>query len=315
MSCNGNHHHDHGHSHGHDHGHGGIKGARLIIVVVLNFIITVAELVGGFIAGSLSLITDALHNFSDGLSLIISYAGMKISGKEENSRKTFGYKRATILAAVINSSTLIGISIFLFKEAYERFMMPDKVNAVIVIWVALIGLIANFIGVYLLRSSSKGDMNIKSAYLHLLGDTLASVSVIIGGLCMYFFEIYWIDPALTVLISLYVLKESYEILKDAVNILMQGVPENIVVEDVVSEIRKITEVENVHHVHIWAVDEKNIIFEAHINVKDMLVSQTESLKNEISSVLHDKFGIEHVTIQFEYRCCPGEGVIKKGEEV
>lgn len=313
MSCNGQHDHGHDHSHGHD--HGDIKGAKLIIVVALNFIITVAELVGGFIAGSLSLITDALHNFSDGLSMVISYASIKISEKEENSRKTFGYKRATILAAVINSSTLIGISLFLFKEAYVKFMNPEPVNAVIVIWVALIGLVANFIGVYLLRSGSKGDMNIKSAYLHLLGDTLASVSVIIGGVCMYFFEIYWIDPALTVLISLYVLRESYEILKDAVNILMQGVPENIVVDDVVNEIRKIADVENVHHVHIWAVDEKNIIFEAHINIKDMAVSRTEPLKNEISSMLHQKFGIEHVTLQFEYRCCPGEDIIKKGEEV
>ncbi|HRZ79858.1 MAG TPA: cation diffusion facilitator family transporter [bacterium] len=313
MNCDGK--HDHSHGHGHDHGHGDIKGARLIIVVALNFIITVAELTGGFIAGSLSLITDALHNFSDGLSMIISYASIRISEKEKNSRKTFGYKRATILAAFINSSTLIGISLFLFKEAYVKFMNPEPVNAVIVIWVALIGLVANFIGVYLLRSSSKGDMNIKSAYLHLLGDTLASVSVIIGGLCMYFFEIYWIDPALTVLISLYVLRESYKILKDAVNILMQGVPENIVVEDVVNEIGKMTEVENVHHVHIWAIDEKNIIFEAHINIKDMAVSQTEPLKNEISSMLHDKFGIEHVTLQFEYRCCPGEDIIKKGAEV
>ncbi|HNW81415.1 MAG TPA: cation diffusion facilitator family transporter [bacterium] len=313
MSCNGQHDHGHDHSHGHD--HGDIKGAKLIIVVALNFIITVAELVGGFIAGSLSLITDALHNFSDGLSMVISYASIRISQREKNSRKTFGYKRATILAAVINSSTLIGISLFLFKEAYVKFMNPEPVNAVIVIWVALIGLVANFIGVYLLRSGSKGDMNIKSAYLHLLGDTLASVSVIIGGVCMYFFEIYWIDPALTVLISLYVLRESYEILKDAVNILMQGVPENIVVEDVVNEIGKITEVENVHHVHIWAVDEKNIIFEAHINIKDMAVSRTEPLKNEISSMLHQKFGIEHVTLQFEYRCCPGEDIIKKGEEV
>lgn len=313
MSCNGK--HDHGHDHSHGHGHGEIKGARLIAVVALNFIITIAELVGGFIAGSLSLITDALHNFSDGLSMVISYASIRISEKEKNSRKTFGYKRATILAAFINSSTLIGISLFLFKEAYVKFMNPEPVNAVIVIWVALIGLVANFIGVYLLRSSSKGDMNIKSAYLHLLGDTLASVSVIIGGLCMYFFEIYWIDPALTVLISLYVLRESYKILKDAVNILMQGVPENIVVEDVVNEIGKMTEVENVHHVHIWAIDEKNIIFEAHINIKDMAVSQTEPLKNEISSMLHDKFGIEHVTLQFEYRCCPGEDIIKKGAEV
>lgn len=313
MSCNGK--HDHGHDHSHGHGHGEIKGARLIAVVALNFIITIAELVGGFIAGSLSLITDALHNFSDGLSMVISYASIRISEKEKNSRKTFGYKRATILAAFINSSTLIGISLFLFKEAYVKFMNPEPVNAVIVIWVALIGLVANFIGVYLLRSSSKGDMNIKSAYLHLLGDTMASVSVIIGGLCMYFFEIYWIDPALTVLISLYVLRESYEILKDAVNILMQGVPENIVVEDVVNEIGKMTEVENVHHVHIWAIDEKNIIFEAHINIKDMAVSQTEPLKNEISSMLHDKFGIEHVTLQFEYRCCPGEDIIKKGAEV
>lgn len=311
-------HEEHGHEkhqheeHGHEHNHdiSGVSGTKLIFIVLLNFIITAAEVVGGLYAGSLSLISDALHNFSDGISFIISYLAIKIADKTKDEKKTFGYKRATILAALVNSSVLIVISIYLFKEAYFKFIDPQKINGEIVIWVAFIGLVANIIGVMLLQNGSKKDMNLKSSYLHLLSDALSSVAVVIGGVLIYYFKIYWIDPVLTILIGLFVMKESLEIVKKAVHILMQGTPEDIDIEEIVEAIQRIENVGRVHHVHAWSLDESNINFEAHINVKDMLVSDTKKILEEIKHELLD-FGINHVTIQFEYDSCDGVDIIKE----
>lgn len=311
---NNNHEHahesEHEHVHNHSHDASDVSGVKLIFVVILNFAITLAEIIGGIYAGSLSLISDALHNFSDGVSFIISYFAIKIALKTNDEKKTFGYKRATILAALINSSVLIVISAFLFKEAYFKIMSPQKINGTIVIWVALIGLVANIIGMLLLQKSSKGDMNLKSSYLHLLSDALSSIAVVIGGVLIYYFQVYWIDPVLTILIGLFVMKESLEIVKKAVNILMQGVPENVEIDKIVEVIEQIENIESVHHVHAWCLDEKNINFEAHVNIKDMLVSDTKKILNEIECELL-KNGINHVTIQFEFEGCEGIDVIKK----
>lgn len=308
MNEHDNHKAEHGHSHSHD--ISSIKGINLILVVLLNFIITVAEVIGGIYSGSLSLLSDALHNFSDGIAIVISYIAIKIAGKEKDEQKTFGYKRTTILAALLNSLVLIAISIFLFKEAYIKFVHPQPINGTVVIWVALLGLIANFIGVLLLQKGSQGDMNIKSSYLHLLSDALSSLGVVIGGIIIYYFNIYWIDPLLTVLIGLYVMKESFEIVKKSINILMQGVPEEIDVVAIAQDLEKIDGIENVHHVHVWSLDESNINFEAHVNIKDMLVSETKEMMEQIEhKLLH--FGITHTTIQFGYNCCNSVEIIKK----
>ena len=177
------------HEHNHNHDISDIKGVKLVFVVLLNFIISVAQIIGGIYSGSLSLISDALHNFSDGIAIAISYFAIKIANKGNDEKKTFGYKRSTILAAVFNSLILIVISVFLLKETFFKFLNPHEIKGGIVIWVALIGLIANMVGVILLQKGSKGDMNIKSSYLHLLGDALFSLGVVIGGIIMYFFKI------------------------------------------------------------------------------------------------------------------------------
>lgn len=308
---NQEHGHEHNHKHGHSHDVSNIKGTNFIITVLLNFGITAAEIIGGIYSGSLSLISDAVHNLSDAIAIIISYTAIKISKKENDERKTFGYRRSGILAAVINSSVLIIISVFLFKEAFTKFMNPTPINGFIVIWVALIGIFANALGAYLLHAGSDEDMNVKAAYLHLFSDALSSLGVVIGGILIYFYKIYWVDSILTVLIGLYVLKESFEILKNAVNILMQGVPENIEIEKVVEVVKSIDGVKDIHHVQLWSLDEKNINFEAHINVKDMLVSETKEINEKIKEELHEHFEITHVTIQFECDGCSGVGIIKK----
>lgn len=301
---------DHGHEHSHSHDLSGIKTKNLIITMILNVIITIAEVIGGIFAGSLSLISDALHNLSDVLSIVISIIAIKISQKQNDERMTFGYKRSSVLAALINSSVLVGISLFLFKEAYSKFINPEVINGAVVIWVSITGLTANAVGSYLLHQGAQGDMNMKSAYLHLFSDALSSMGVLIGGIMILYFKIYWIDPLLTVAIAVYVLKESFEIIKKVVNVLMQGTPENIDVYEIVEAIKAIPEVEDVHHVHVWSLDDNNINFEAHVNIKNMLVSDTGSIYEKIEQELYRHFSINHVTIQFEYNGCCNVGIIE-----
>jgi cobalt-zinc-cadmium efflux system protein len=309
-----NHNDDHNDNHEHEHNHNNdisdIKGINLVFVVLLNFIIAISQIIGGIYSGSLSLISDALHNFSDGIAIAISYIAIKISNKGNDEKKTFGYNRSTILAALFNSLILIVISVFLLKETYFKFLNPQPIKGNIVIWVALVGLIANMIGVLLLQKGSKGDINIKSSYLHLLSDALFSLSIVIGGIIIYYLKIYWIDPLLTLIISLYILKESFEIIKKAINILMQGTPDNINLDEIVKDIEQIDNVVRVHHVHVWSLNENNINFEAHININNMMVSETKVILEEIrQQLLH--LNINHVTIQFEYDCCNDVDIIKK----
>jgi len=305
-------HHSGHHHHGMPGGDAGrVKGGRLLAVIILNFVITAAQTTAGIFAGSLSLISDSLHNFSDAMAVIISYLALRIAGRSNDNKRTFGYKRATILAALINASVLVVISVFLFREAYGRFQHPAEVKGGLVFWVALIGLAANALGAWLLHGQSRGDINLKATYLHLISDTLSSVGVVIGGMLIYFFKVYWVDPLLTVLIALYVLAESVKIIRQAFAILMQSVPASLDPEEIAAALCSIEEIEDVHHVHIWSLDENNIMFEAHVNVCDMLVSETVQTLEKIEHLLEER-GISHVTIQFENGCCPGAGVISGG---
>ncbi len=279
------------------------SGKRLFATMMLNFLITGTEITGGILSGSLSLISDALHNFSDGIAIIISYIALRLNRRPKNAHYTFGLKRAQILAAIINSSTLIIISFFLLKEAYERFMNPQPITGGLMILVASIGLAANVTGTLLLRKGSQNSMNLRAVYLHLLSDAVSSVAVILGGMAIYFYNIYWVDPLLTVLISLYILKASYEVAKEALQVIMMASPEDIALEKIERTILSIPQVKNVHHVHLWRLDEHDIHFEAHVEVEDMPVSATGFILNTIKQELHDHFEISHVTVQFEQNQC------------
>jgi len=306
-------HHDH-HGHSHDHSpliDSEISGVRLFYVVLLNFGITAAELVGGIIAGSLSLISDSLHNFGDAMSIVVTYFAHRISLRRPSEKKTFGYKRSTILAAFLNSLTLLVIGGFLIKEAVERFANPVIVESTTVIWVGSIGLIANLLSMYLLRKWSGKDMNIRSAYLHMLTDALSSVVVILGAIVMRFSNLNWLDPLLTILIAAYVIEEGFQILSKSINILMQSVPEVTDINTIVEELKKIEEIQDIHHVHVWSLDEKTVFFEGHINlIQDLPISKAMAVEENVKNLL-ENFGISHVTIQFEYNGCPDCGVIKE----
>jgi cobalt-zinc-cadmium efflux system protein len=284
--------------------------ARLIFTIALNFIITIAEIIGGILSGSLALLSDALHNFSDSIALIITYIALKLKQRERSYRHTFGLKRAEVLAAVINSSILVAISLYLFYEAGVRFYKPEPINSTLMIIIAVIGLFANLAGTFLLKQDSHHSTNIKSAYLHLLTDAISSVAVILGGIAIYFINITWIDPLLTILIGIYILKESYSILIESIHILMEGAPEGVSLDEVKIEVEKIKSVHNIHHAHLWMVGENDIHLEAHINIDDMLISKSNELRSEIEKTLKQKFNIRHITLQFECNQCPNDGLIK-----
>ncbi len=290
----------HSHNHNH-HSHNQLKGRNLVISIFLNIIITVAQVIGGLISGSLALLSDALHNFTDVISLVVSYIATVLSKKSASLHKTFGYKRAEILAAFVNAATLIIIAIILIKEAVIRFQEPHEIKTGLVIWLSLLGIIANGLSVLLLKNDSKNNMNMRSAYLHLLTDMLASIAVLIGGLLMKFYQIYWIDSLLTLIIALYLIWVGFDLLKDSFHVLMLFAPENIPVQDIVKEVQKLKEIKNVHHVHVWQLNEDETHFEAHIDFnEDITLSRFDEVLDEIEELLFHKFNINHVNIQPEY---------------
>lgn len=291
-------------SHNHSHSHGSETSEKnLFITMALNFFITIAEVIGGFISGSLSLISDALHNFSDGIAIIITYIAMRLSKRPKTVKYTFGLKRAEIIAAIINASTLIIISFFLIKEAIEKFYNPSPITGSLMLVVAALGLVANVIGTLLLKKGSEGNLNIRAAYFHLLSDAVSSLAVIIGAVFIIFYKIYWIDPLLTILISLYILKETYEIVKESIEIVMMSSPDGVDLNEVKKIIEAASGVKNVHHVHIWKLNDNDTHFEAHVEVEDMKVSETYTIQKFIEEELHEHFEINHVTLQFECGVC------------
>jgi cobalt-zinc-cadmium efflux system protein len=275
------------------------SGKRLAIVVALNFTITIAEVIGGLMSGSLSLLSDALHNFSDGIAVIIAWIAIKLRHVPRSDRYTFGLQRAELLAAVINAGALVAISIYLFFEAWKHYMHPEPIAGNIMTIVATIGLIANIIGAWLLHRGSKKSMNLRAAYVHLFSDAISSVGVILGGLAIMYYSVYWIDPLLTVLIGIYVLKESIQILWHTLNIFLLAAPSELNVEEIRQAISAHESINDVHHVHLWTVSESDIHFEGHITVNDQLLSNSSKIREQLEILLHEKFDINHTTLQFE----------------
>lgn len=300
----------HGHHHHHHHDSRDLKGRNLLISIILNVVITLAQVIGGLISGSLALLSDALHNFSDVLSLVISYAANSLVRKKASTNRTFGYKRAEIIAAFVNSASLIAVAVFLIKEAIERFIDPQPISTGVVIWLSILGIAANGFSVLLLRSDSDRNMNLRSAYLHLLTDMMASVAVLIGGLLMYFFGWFWIDPALTILIAIYLVFMGYDLLKGSTRVLMLFTPKSIEVQRIVEAICSLEPIKNVHHVHIWQLNEDEVHLEAHLDFnRDILLSEFDQILAEIESLLEREFGINHVNIQPEFGKCDSKNII------
>ncbi len=300
----------HSHSHNHSHNHSDLKGRNLIISILLNIVITVAQVIGGLLSGSLSLLSDALHNFSDVISLIVSYIANRLSKQHASLKKTFGYKRAEIVAAFINASTLIVVAVLLIIEAVKRFQSPEAIESSLVIWLSIVAILGNGFSVLLLKKDSKSNMNMKSAYLHLLTDMMASVAVLVGGLLMKFYQLFWVDSVLTFAIAIYLIIMGFDLLRDSFKVLMLFTPDTIRINDIVKTVQNIDAIKNVHHVHIWQLNEAEIHLEAHIDFnEDISLSQFDVVLHKIEDLVFHNYGINHVNIQPEFGKCDVKDVI------
>ncbi len=293
-------------NHGHHH-HADLHGRKLLWVTLLNLSITLVQVIGGIMSNSLSLLSDALHNLGDSSALFIAFIAGKISRKKPDTQKTFGYKRIEILAALFNAIVLIAICIFLFYEAYGRLINPQPIKGKLMLIIATFGLLANLASVLLLHKDKSHNLNVKAAYLHLLGDTLSSVAVIAGGLAIWVWKVYWIDPLITVFVGIYIIWHTWGIVKETADILMQSVPRGINLEEIKAQVEQLDEVDNIHHIHVWKLNDSQIHLEAHLNLKNNIdMVKMMMVREETEKLLHEKFGISHVTLQTGYNCCCGE---------
>jgi cobalt-zinc-cadmium efflux system protein len=289
--------HNHVHIHKHE-----VEGKNLVFSIILNLLITAAQVVGGLVSGSLALISDALHNFSDVISLVFSYVAHKLSRRKASINNTFGYKRAELIAAFVNAFTLILVALYLGYEAVGRFFNPQPIKSGLVIWLALLGIVANGVSVLLLKKDADHNLNMKSAYLHLLTDMMASVAVLAGGLLMKFFGWFWVDSVLTLLISIYLIYVGYDLLTSSTKMLMLFTPEEIDIKEIVREVHKIPGVGKLHHIHVWHLNEEELHLEAHLDCsEDIRMSEFNDLLHQVEIVLFDKFGINHINIQPEFK--------------
>ncbi|HLO74399.1 MAG TPA: cation diffusion facilitator family transporter [Flavobacterium sp.] len=289
------------HSHVHIHKHE-VKAKNLVYSILLNLLITVAQIVGGIISGSLALISDALHNFSDVLSLVFSLVAHKLSRRKASIDQTFGLKRAELIAAFVNAATLIIVAFILIYGAVERFFHPHEIKSNLVIWLAVLGIAVNGLSVILLKKDADHNLNMKSAYLHLLTDMMASVAVLVGGLLMKFYGWFWVDSVMTILIAVYLIVVGYDLIKKATKMLMLFTPEHIDIKEIVREVHKVPGAGKLHHIHVWHLNEEEIHLEAHLDCpEDFTLTQFDEVLHRIELVLFENFGINHITIQPEFK--------------
>ncbi len=295
---------------GHGHDHSNAKGKRLGLTILLNLGITIAQIIGGTISGSLSLISDAAHNFSDVIALIISWIADKLAHREYTEKQTFGYKRAEVIAAVINVSTIIIIAVNVFIEAIKRFNEPAEIAGSTVMWLAGLSIVVNGLSVLIVKGDAKDNMNMKSAYLHLFSDMLTSVAVLGGGFVMYYLNVYWIDSIISIGISVFLLYSSFSLLMETLKVLMQFTPQEIDLNKVKKDIELNPLVNNIHHVHAWKLTDKDIHFQAHIDFnKDMSLSEANKILDDIKKILNKNHNINHATFEPEYSMCDNKDLV------
>jgi len=283
----------------HNHEHSNEK--NLLISIIINVIITIAEIIGGTISGSLALLSDAFHNFSDAVALVMSFIAVLIGKKEKNTRKSFGYKRAEIIAAFFNVCVLIVICIYIIYEAIKRINNPWHINSKTMLIIAIIGLVGNGISVLLLFRNSKENINIKSSFLHLLGDTFSSIAVVIVAIVLIFKPFYVLDPILSILVAMFIIKECFSILKQTLNVLMQATPPGFDYEKIKQRLVNddSLNIKSMHHFHIWDITPGETIFDAHVVINQTDLTKADEIIRKINDVLAKEFHICHSTIQLE----------------
>ncbi|MGG1676450.1 cation diffusion facilitator family transporter [Neobacillus sp. NRS-1170] len=291
----GHHHHHHGHSHGHSHT-SNKKALLSSFLLIAAFMIV--EVIGGIVTNSLALLSDAGHMLSDAAALGLSFFAIKLGEKQGSQEKTYGYKRFEIIAAALNGLTLIIISVYIFYEAIGRFLAPPEVQSKGMLMISITGLLVNIVAAWILMKGDKEEnLNVRSAFLHVLGDMLGSVGAIVAALLIMFFGWGIADPIASVIVAALILISGYRVTKDSFHILMEGAPEQIDSRKVKEALRKIPLVKEVHDLHIWTITSGYPVLSCHITISDDGVH--DEILSQSQRILHDEFHIEHSTIQVE----------------
>ncbi|MFW1735238.1 cation diffusion facilitator family transporter [Acinetobacter sp. ULE_I001] len=288
---------------GHDHSHavvteGNVKKLTFALALTSTFLIV--EVIAGFITQSLALLSDAAHMFTDAAALAIALVAIKIGKLPADDKRTFGYQRFEILAALFNAMMLFVVAIYILYEAYRRFSQPPEIQSVGMMIVAVVGLVINLISMKILFSSSKQSLNIKGAYLEVLSDALGSVGVIIGGAIIYFTGWMWVDTIIAVLIGFWVLPRTWILLKQSINILLEGVPEEIDIEKLRNDLLSVKGVESIHQLKVWAITSKNVHLTVHLFAPE---ADRNQLYQQVMEMLSHQHGITEMTLQIEDNEC------------
>ena len=306
---------EHSHSH-HGHDHGDLKGKRLGITIILNLIITISQVIGGLVSGSLSLLSDAAHNFSDVIALIISWIADRLTHKKYSTKQTYGYKRAEVIAALINVVTIIVIAINIFIEGISRLIEPQEITGLTVILLAGLSIVVNGLSVLIIKGDAENNMNMRSAYLHLFSDMLTSIAVLIGGIMMYYFKVFWIDGVISLVIAAYLMFTSAKLLFETLRVLMQFTPSHLDLDHIKSEIETLEYVENIHHVHVWQLTDDDIHFSAHISfVDDLSLSEVGDYLENVKKLMLEKYNVGHSTFEAEYQRCKDTLILDERKKI
>ncbi len=288
----------------HEHNRNNLEDKRgLKIALSITIIMTVVEAIGGFLANSLALIGDAGHMLTDSIAIAIGLFAIVIASRPPDIRRTYGHYRFEILAALINGAILLFVAGYIFYESYQRFVNPPEVKGVTVLVIASMGLIANLMGIYFLRRGQQINLNIRSAFLHMLGDTLSSIGVIAAGIIIYFTGWMLIDSIVSILIGGIILKGALELVLESGNILLESVPKGISLESVSDSMYSVKGVLDVHDLHLWSITSGMNALSAHILIEDQRLSEGARIINEVNEILRNKFDISHTTLQLECSNC------------
>jgi len=279
------------------------ESRALKIALAIVVLLVVAELIGGIISNSLALLGDAGHMFVDALALGISLFAITLAGKPSTTTRTFGYHRAEIMAALLNGIILVLVAIYIFYEAYQRFLSPPEVKTTLMLVVASVGLCANLAGIFLLRKHSHRSLNVKAAFLHVLGDTISSIGVIIGGIIMAVTGWGIVDPIVAVLIGCIILWGAVRLVRESSDILLEAVPRDISVREIIEAIKEVPGINDIHDLHVWTITSGIVALSSHILIEDQMISRTGEIVETVNRILTDRFNITHTTLQLECERC------------
>lgn len=293
--------HSHTHSHYGDLANQTTKRLALSLVLTLGFVII--EAVAGFISNSLALLTDAAHNFTDVIALGLSWYALRISSQPAHAGKTYGYHRVGILVALVNSTTLILIALGIFYEAWHRFLAPPIVDAPILIGVGIVAFIINAVTAWLVHKGSDHDLNLRSAFVHLMGDVLSTIGAVIAGVVIFFTQWNWLDPLVSMLIGALILWNAWGILRQTIHILLESTPHNINMQNMVDDLLTVEGVRGVHDLHVWSINENLRVLSAHVMTEDIPVSIGANIQRGVNEILFHKYNIQHATLQLECVGC------------